>query len=251
MASTLSENRQDQQPQTNIAIYHKLQELKEQRETLYQSTATFKGELSEARFQHYARVKTLSLKQQPTEIPPTTNRTVIGRQPLIAKTENLLLHNEPLYLANNYSFSGTDNGIVKMTENVSITVNKLLYHLRLYNRFQALERLTDDELTYEQLISQVEPVTTNNGDVNLDEGHFRRRRRLEERKKTENGKTVAQLEKRLGQNSLKAAFTTDGIHEASADQVHCRPQIRSFYALNKECHLEIKKELTDSRFRDR
>ncbi|CEG74325.1 hypothetical protein RMATCC62417_09561 [Rhizopus microsporus] len=115
-----------------------------------------------------------------------------------------------------------------MTESVPITVSKLLYHLRLYNRFQALERLTDDDLTYEPLISQVGLVTTNNGGVDLGGGHFRRRRRLEERKKTENGKTVAQLEKRLGQNSLKAAFTTDGIHEAYADQVHCRSQIRSF-----------------------
>lgn len=83
-------------------------------------------------------------------------------------------------------------------------------------------------MTYEPLISQVGSVTTNNGNVDLGGGHFRRRRQLEEHKKTENGKTVAQLEKRLGKNSLKAAFITDGIHEAYTDQVHFWSQIKSF-----------------------
>ena len=36
-------------------------------------------------------------------------------------------------------FSGTDNGIVNVTETVAFGVDRLKYHLRLYNRFQVLQ----------------------------------------------------------------------------------------------------------------
>ncbi|KAI9254127.1 hypothetical protein EDC94DRAFT_618928 [Helicostylum pulchrum] len=53
------------------------------------------------------------------------------------KTENLKMDEE--LLNGNLCMSGTDNGIVTMTETCKLDLEKFKHHLKLYNRYDALE----------------------------------------------------------------------------------------------------------------
>ncbi|GAA5804794.1 hypothetical protein HPULCUR_010301 [Helicostylum pulchrum] len=59
-------------------------------------------------------------------------------------------------LNGNLCMSGTDNGIVTMTETCKLDLEKFKYHLKLYNRYDALE---NEEVTEEDKVMAYIPKT--------------------------------------------------------------------------------------------
>ncbi|KAI8375052.1 hypothetical protein EDC96DRAFT_457298, partial [Choanephora cucurbitarum] len=63
------------------------------------------------------------------------------------------LMGDAVTIAKNFTFSGTDNGVVKMTESVPVSIQKYVYHLKLYNRFSALTATEEQEEEFQPLPS--------------------------------------------------------------------------------------------------
>ncbi|CEP17395.1 hypothetical protein [Parasitella parasitica] len=69
--------------------------------------------------------------------PPETHQQVVSNEPCCYKAEDCVFEaNLPHDVVR---FSGTDNGIIKVTETVSFGIERFAYHLDLYNKFQGLE----------------------------------------------------------------------------------------------------------------
>ena len=74
----------------------------------------------------------------PSSPVPASNKVFItDDKPCHHKVENCKLHSD-LDICN-LTFSGTDNGIVIVTETVAFDIHRFKYHLELYNRFNVLE----------------------------------------------------------------------------------------------------------------
>ncbi|KAI8375369.1 hypothetical protein EDC96DRAFT_605358 [Choanephora cucurbitarum] len=97
--------------------------LKAERSRLYLAIQQVKSELADQ--DQKAPRQTKALQQ-------------ITGQPTIAKAEDMELMGDAVIIAKNFTFSGTDNGVVKMTESVPVSIQKYVYHLKLYNKFSAL-----------------------------------------------------------------------------------------------------------------
>ena len=243
----VKENRPDQQPEKNQSLYQRLQKLKQERTKCYTVIAKLERILSDGRFQQYVRIKARSLKKMPTHTPTQHPQKVISAAPMIDKAENILLHSEHQYLRESFTFSGTDNGIVKMTESVPLTFNDFLYHLKLYNRSAALETGVEEQIEYKEL---PKPFTTHSGDIDLGGGFYRSRKRLEFRKSQ--NEEIVKIEKELSEQGLKKAITTAQIGRSYRTHCSHRRQLQDFYDLpNKEAHLKRKKEHINTKYRDR
>ncbi|KAG2233239.1 hypothetical protein INT48_001688 [Thamnidium elegans] len=89
-------------------------------------------------------------KLQPRESRPVSEGGVelgggiLDNEPLGGRIQ---LQNNPEEIDCNFSFSGTDNGIAKMTETVPLDLESFNYHLRLHNVYSPLadtQESTDD-----------------------------------------------------------------------------------------------------------
>ncbi|KAI8331998.1 hypothetical protein BD560DRAFT_494086 [Blakeslea trispora] len=68
----------------------------------------------------------------------------------IFKSEYAKSNLDPLRVSQDFTFSGTDNGIVKMSESVPVSLERYDYHLKLHNRFAALTEQTEPEFMTKQ-----------------------------------------------------------------------------------------------------
>ncbi|KAI8070557.1 uncharacterized protein B0P05DRAFT_550182 [Gilbertella persicaria] len=73
---------------------------------------------------------------------------------MILKTEDVSLTPNAKQISQVFIFSGIDNGIVKMSESSTVTFDKYVYHLKLYNRFAVLdeEELKQEEPNFQVLL---------------------------------------------------------------------------------------------------
>jgi hypothetical protein len=126
-------------------------------------------------------------------------------------------------ILSDYTFSGTDNGIVKMTQSIPVTSQKYKYHLKLHNSYSLLEE-EDPKNEFEPLPT---PYAINSGDIDLGGGHYKYRNWLQRQKHKHHA--IFDLEK---------------------DPLQNKQQLRDFY-FSKKMLIKKKKDLTDKRFRDR
>lgn len=89
-----------------------------------------KKRLSDARYRHFTCRLAMQHRNSQRNITtePTNNRRMIDKKPFITKAGHIQLHNKPEEIDRNFSFSGTDNGIVKMTETVPLNLERFSYH---------------------------------------------------------------------------------------------------------------------------
>ncbi|KAI8372496.1 hypothetical protein BD560DRAFT_423353 [Blakeslea trispora] len=62
----------------------------------------------------------------------------------IFKSEDAKFNLDPLRVSQNFTLSGTDNGTVKMSESVPVSLERYVYHLKLHNHFAALTKCLQD-----------------------------------------------------------------------------------------------------------
>ncbi|CEG79134.1 hypothetical protein RMATCC62417_13635 [Rhizopus microsporus] len=187
---------------------------------------------------------------------PKVKEPSLNNQTAIKKDEKGLSNAEACELTtpNDFLFAGTDNGVVKMTTSVPLSLPRAKFHLKLYNHCATLESkeidgasqldLADEEKSFLNLLKIIE---TSAGDVDLGCDYFRQRRKLERKKKeTEEGKRIQALEDAMKKSSTdSSANTTNGLTSNFETNFGNRNQMRVFYYsaknINQRRHIELQK----------
>ncbi|KAI8357298.1 hypothetical protein BD560DRAFT_406464, partial [Blakeslea trispora] len=109
-------------------------------------------------------------------------------------------------IAKNFTFSGTDNGVVKMTESVPVSIQRYTYHLKLYNRFSALTTTEEQEEEFQPLPSS---TVINAEDIDFGSQNLNYRHKLAAKKA--NDVNLIEAEKVLSEKSLSNASSVEAI----------------------------------------
>ncbi|CEG75072.1 hypothetical protein RMATCC62417_10178 [Rhizopus microsporus] len=189
-------------------------------------------------------------KQPKAKDPSLSDRTVIK------KDEKGLSNAETreLTIPNDFLFAGTDNGLVKMTTSVPLSLQRAKFHLKLYNYYAALENaelvetsqldLNDEEKYF---LNLPKIIGTSAGGVDLGCGYYRQRKRLERKKKeTVEGKEIQLLEDAMSKASTdNSASTITGLSSKLETNFGNRDKTQAFYDsaknINQQRHIEIQK----------
>lgn len=119
----------------NKATYNEIQQAKIRRNAIYEKIIDTKQKLSDARMKLY-----LIHNQFNPELIESRQQNTITRHSYkgIDKVENFKI-NDGLLKPDIVTFSGTDNGLVTMTETVRMLLDRFEFHLKLYNHGKYLK----------------------------------------------------------------------------------------------------------------
>ncbi|GAA5796257.1 hypothetical protein HPULCUR_001627 [Helicostylum pulchrum] len=129
-----------QKTPSNQVLFEKINKLKEKRDELQQKVFLLSNKKKELgkEISYLNRRVGVNNKEDEEEQPAVKKKLVsYSNYKCMEKTENLKMDEE--LLNGNLCMSGTDNGIVTMTETCKLDLEKFKYHLKLYNRYDALE----------------------------------------------------------------------------------------------------------------
>lgn len=124
---------------------------------------------------------------------PTTRRTLQPHEFLCLLDAGKVLL-KPEIINNEIRFSGTDNGVISMTETTSFDIEKFDFHVKLFYLYSTLQ--ADGEVYFEEeekkMISVPKPFAVKSETVKNSSGGYTRDRLLREKKSgSEEGKQVS------------------------------------------------------------
>ncbi|CEG75922.1 hypothetical protein RMATCC62417_10895 [Rhizopus microsporus] len=186
---------------------------------------------------------------------PKAKESSLNNRTAIKKDEKSLSNAEARELTtpNDFLFSGIDNGLVKITTSVLLSLQRAKFHLKLYNHYAALESTEIDgtsqlDLNEEKyFLNLPEIIGTSAGGVDLGRGYYRQRMNLERKKKeTEEGKKIQALEDAMRKSSTNSsANTINGLTSNFETNFGNRNQMRVFYNsaknINQRWHIALQK----------
>jgi hypothetical protein len=88
---------------------------------------------------------------------------------------------------NGFTFSGTDNGIVTMTETVGFCIDRFKYHLALHNRYSPLATEASEDQQSLPFFPLPVSMKINSADVDFGGGYWRQQKKLEKKKLSPEG----------------------------------------------------------------
>ncbi|CEJ00514.1 hypothetical protein RMCBS344292_14567 [Rhizopus microsporus] len=150
--------------------------------------------------------------------------------------------------ANDFTFSGIDNGLVNLSISVPFTSQRFQFHIQLCNRYHVLQEpdfdIKDEETAFLNL-PQSKTINTNEIDINC--MHRKNRKHLERlKKKTFQGEEVSILEAKLKKASLSATNNVKEFQQNYRVHEDCLKKLRSFYSSSNRANrlrsLEIQKK---------
>ena len=119
----------------NAVLYQEIIKAKRTRDKINRKVSNTKQQLQNARRDlHKLNSTNASADESPKSKHLITNQNYIGMEDV----ENLKIQ-EDLLRSKNVTFSGTDNGLVTMTESVPLSLDRFIFHISLYNRFSTLQ----------------------------------------------------------------------------------------------------------------
>ncbi|KAI9249362.1 hypothetical protein EDC94DRAFT_527773, partial [Helicostylum pulchrum] len=160
------------------------------------------------------------------------------------KTENLKIDEE--LLNGNLCMSGTDNGIVTMTETRKLDLEKFKYHLKLYNRYDALENEEDRVMAYIPKTMKIysKDIQYQSGgksaQVNL----------IKKKKRGEQGQRIVEIEKELYESSVWTATSIDDLTNKYSNHDGYKENLRDFYYSKSMVKQRRRSELSLQRTKD-
>lgn len=119
------------QEKHNTALYDRIKELKTARDEININIIGKKQDLQNARRDIY---KFRSNRTRVEEDPKTKYLITNQHYTSMDNVKNFKIQ-EDLLESNNVTFSGTDYGLVTMTESVAMSLDRFKFHIDLYNRF--------------------------------------------------------------------------------------------------------------------
>ncbi|KAI8351192.1 hypothetical protein EDC96DRAFT_292049 [Choanephora cucurbitarum] len=149
-------------------------------------------------------------------------------------------------IAKNFTFSGTNNGVVKMTESVPISIQKYVYHLKLHNRFSALTITEEQEEEFQPLPSS---TVINAEDIDFGNQNLYNRHKLAALKA--NDANLIDVEKVLSEKSISKASSVKAIQANYQFLQANRQTVRSFYDSSQRSKQAMKQEYFTKKIKDR
>ncbi|ORE01518.1 hypothetical protein BCV72DRAFT_236269 [Rhizopus microsporus var. microsporus] len=189
--------------------------------------------------------------------PPESERQLTHAQVI----ENSLF-SPNVNAAQDFTFSGTDNGLHTMTDTVAFTLKRFKFHLELYNRYyilgdvqnddphlaDILERYHNDAIDSECMDENVSYLDLPNSfkvkseDVDFGCGNWRRRKKLERDKKR------ISIENNLPKFTMDHTVNVEEIKEVLSQQYAVRDTLRKLYYSNKRVKEERTTQVQQKRF---
>ncbi|KAI8358404.1 hypothetical protein BD560DRAFT_491956 [Blakeslea trispora] len=139
-------------------------------------------------------------------------------QPTIAKDEDMQLMGDADTIAKNSTSSGTDNGVVKMTESLPVSIQKYVYHLKLYNRFSALTTTEEQEEEFQPLPSSavINAEDIDFGSQNLNYRHKLAAKKANDVNLIEAEKVLSEKSSRIKQHLRYGGIWKQDLHASSS-----------------------------------
>ncbi|GAA5803365.1 hypothetical protein HPULCUR_008844 [Helicostylum pulchrum] len=160
----------EEHKENNQVIYHKVKLLKAEQYKTELKLVQAKEDLQQAKRQ----LQLLRSTNIETEDPVSKKRNIDNTEYVgIDKAENVTL-DKGLFNSGDIMFSGTDNGLVSMTETVKFTPKRFRFHLKLYNHFSALAEGKIEASVFDILCESNPLKQMNNPNMCL----FRKKRRI-------------------------------------------------------------------------
>ncbi|CEI98784.1 hypothetical protein RMCBS344292_12884 [Rhizopus microsporus] len=150
--------------------------------------------------------------------------------------------------ANDFTFSGTDNGLVNLSTSVPFTSQWFQFDIQLYNRYHVFQEPDvdiKDEETIFLYLRQSKTINANEIDINC--MHRKNRKHLERlKKKTSQGEEVSTLEAKLEKVSFSASNNVEEFQQNYRVHEDCSKKLRSFCSSSNRASrlrgLEIQKK---------
>jgi hypothetical protein len=146
-------------------------------------------------------------------------------------------------------FSGTDNGLVTMTESVPLSIERFAFHLKLYNSFQALSDFQEDDTDID-LFRFPESFKVKAADIDIGCNFKRIRKKLEKSKDdTEEGKFVQTVEDHLCKFDMAAANSVEELLNIHDQHYTNKSILRNFYNSKQRVNEKRQVEIQSDRFK--
>ncbi|KAG1584000.1 hypothetical protein G6F48_008166 [Rhizopus delemar] len=172
----------------------------------------------------------------------------------LKKDSRGLVHSEACVLRDfeDFTFCGTDNGLVNMTADVPFSLNRFSFHLKLHNHYSVL----DDDNKAAPVVQDIElqkylktPKATiiSASEIDFGCGAFKQRvKRQTGKKLTRKGKEVQLIENSLSQKVISTSnVSVEQLKHNFDAHVEHRKKLRGFYntgnRMNERRHREIQK----------
>jgi hypothetical protein len=246
----------DGREEANSATYKNIEDMKSEKRKLQSQLLISKQKISRLRHERYLLVKAKNSRNSSNPSTGTSAQLykIDGtiRRHALDKAENMQINKDSL---DNFTFSGTDNGLVTMTETIPMSLDRFKYHLKLNNRFDLLKELGDDETEQDAPLGFIplsETFKVKSGHIDYIGGFLRRRKHLERLKKYSNrGKEVVVAEKQMSKSSIESVSSPEQAIKVHTEKKKHSDILRQFYYSNKIMSIDKSVQLWNSKCRDR
>jgi hypothetical protein len=232
-------------------VFNEIQRLKQQRYKDQKSIQVLKKAISRARFEKFVRNKAITFRSSLPEASEPRKHIVSRNERYIGKVKNMRLYNEGDN-PNGFTFSGTDNGIVTMTETVGFCIDRFKYHLALHNRYSPLATETSEDQQPLPFFPLPVSMKINSADVDFGGGYWRQRKKLEKKKKlSPEGRQVTDVERFLSRAASESTRSIQDVVAVHRLKKENKGALQQFYHSNQQANQGKNVTLTNKRFRDR
>ncbi|ORE06894.1 hypothetical protein BCV72DRAFT_327777, partial [Rhizopus microsporus var. microsporus] len=205
----------------NNRLYQKIQQTKASRDAINERLIDTKQQLSDARRKIYNSIN------QTTSYGSNNNQ--------LPRVENFKLDDTQSDLTN-FAFSGTDNGIVTMTETAKLSLDQFKFHLKLYNRYSALTEGNLIQLIFVYIESNLfadttrfaKPFKVHASDIAYGSGAIKLRAKLQGAKKTK-AKVISEIEAKLSECSFQEIHNIEELNNWYNGRITHQDVLRDFY----------------------
>ncbi|CEI98502.1 hypothetical protein RMCBS344292_12609 [Rhizopus microsporus] len=174
--------------ENNDKLHKDIETLKIARDLSYEKIHQLKDELAQTRQQLYFKQMANRYHVKLTK----SKEISLNNRAVRKKNEKGLSNAEAreLITPEDFLFADTDNGLVKMTTSVPLSLQRAKFHLKLYKYYAVLENAEMDEALQLDLNDEEKSfldlpkiIKTSAGDVDMGCCYFRQRKKLERKKK--------------------------------------------------------------------
>ncbi|KAI8364375.1 hypothetical protein BD560DRAFT_333256 [Blakeslea trispora] len=159
-------------------------------------------------------------RQQPAQT--STKKITSEEYKCFENVDNVAIDGSILEKQDEVRFSGTDNGIVSISETAPFSLRKLRYHLQLYDTYKT-------STSTNQLLSIPKTFKINPRDLHFRSGGYAFQHSLQRAKAIPEGQEVQAAEAVLSQYSLKTATTLEDAKVAYNVYQEHKNTLRNFY----------------------
>ena len=262
-------------------LYHTLQQLKLAEYQTFNKVEQIRKEIKARKKQQHLkrmvvrRLKYLQSTNSKEKLPVGENDSTLHDLSTsnkgLLKAEEVHLNKNAL-VDGNIVFSGTDNGVVTLSDTVGITPHRFKFHLELHNRYESLmdcsETIVDDMdisiaddilLKYNKrepgkrdYLKPPPSMKITAADVDVGCGQRKARKKVERMKKnTDQGKEVQFIEKNLSENPLHLGLNIQEAHAIFLNQRSQAEKINAFYYSKSQAQSKRHIEIQSKKFKDR